>query len=269
MTSQQLFAGPWQHVPYLIEQTDKFYAEHVTPKCLGDACTLAAERIVKERHWEPSLSLIKENLIPIIRELEIRYVPKQVDPGPCILFPLHDYRNLVRHGMIKPLYPLAGQNGPMKYALLGKEKTGGPRWFGQSDDCLRAIVHNRAVCLVEGYFDLLACRLLHPAAPILSTGTKSVNDMHIEWLQLLGVKRVHLLFDNEEAKEGRTEGAGNEAARSVARTYANKVPVMKFVTELCPANDPSDCLQDLRTTYALQGQLRRMFPVAGQVDEDL
>jgi hypothetical protein len=81
----------------------------------------------------------------MIRELEIFYVPKQMDPGPCSVFPLE---------------------GPSVS-------------FGHIDDCIRAIGKYQAVCLVEDYFDLLACPLLYPGAPILSTETQSVNQLHI------------------------------------------------------------------------------------------
>ena len=267
MTFLDLYKGPWQDVPWLIQETRKFYETHVTPKGLGDQYTLAADRIVKIRKWEPALPLIKWNLEAMVRELGIFYVPKQLKPGPCIAFPLLDYNRKIVHAQIKPLYEVISSNGPLKYVRLGdKNAVRGPVWFGDTDNMLLSIVKRKSVCLVEGYFDLLACRVLHSEAAVLSTGTKSLNDMHIEYLRLLGTRKIHILFDNDIAKEGRREGAGAEAARMIANKYTRKYPDLEFIAEVCPASDPSDCLCDRRTAYALEEQLRRIFPVNGGID---
>ena len=261
------FEGPWQDVPWLIDETQKHYDAHITPKGLGDRFSVAAEKIVKARKWEPSLSLIKPNLDSVIRELEIFYVPKQMDPGPAIVFPLRDHHNKIRHAQLKPFYELTGRSGPMKYSRLGKGRS--PiTWFGDRDPTLLSIGKYSSVMLVEGYFDLLACRLLHPTAPILSTGTKKMNDVHLWYLQMLGVKTIHLMFDNEIAKEGKDEGAGNQAARFVAQQFQGQGGV-EFQIQACPATDPSACLEDKRTAYHLRSMLHRRFPVESAVDEDL
>src|SRR6202041_1882975 len=106
--------------------------------------------------------------------------------------------------------------GVAKYGFLGKkDNVPGPHWFGNSDETLRNIARNRSVGLVEGYYDLLACRLMMPGAPILSTGTKTVNESHIQYLRMLGVKDIHLMFDNEAPKGDKDVGAGELSARYI------------------------------------------------------
>lgn len=268
VSSYEIYNGPWQDVQWLIDETQKHYDTHISPKGLGDRFSVAAEKIVKARKWEPSLSLIKDSLDSVIRELEIFYVPRTMDPGPAIVFPLYDHHNRVRYAQLKPFYPLTGNSGPMKYARLGKAMSIGPVWFGDRDETLRAAGRYRSVCLVEGYFDLLACRLLHPDAPVLSTGTKKMSQIHMYYLRMLGVKTVHLMFDNEIAAHGKDEGAGNQAARYVAQEFQGKGGT-ELQIQACPAPDPSACLEDRRTAYSLRSMLHRLFPVASAVDEDL
>jgi hypothetical protein len=57
----------------------------------------------------------------------------------------------------------------------------------------------------------------------------------------LGVQKVHLVFDNEAAKEGKDAGAGTQAARYVARQCAG-VKGMEIEIHNPPATHPSDCL---------------------------
>ena len=86
---------------------------------------------------------------------------------------------------------------------------------------------------------------------------------------MLAVKTVHLMFDNEVAKEGREEGAGNQTARYVAQQFQGQGG-MEFTIQACPAPDPSACLEDKRIAYALRSQLQRLFPVSDVVvDQDL
>ena len=250
----------WQWVPSLIEDTQALYDSHVTPKGLGDQHSLAAEKIVPLRKWGPTQRLFKNNLLPIIRELGIFYVPKLMEPGPCIVFPICDHHNFPHHAMVKPMWPLKGKDGfPIKYAMLGKEKNEGcPTWFGDTDTVISAIGHTRSVVLVEGYFDLLACRLLHPGAPVMTSGTKRIGEPHMQWLRILGVKKVFIAFDNEVGRDG-GEGAGNMGARLTVQQFNNKHGVAVEAVAL-PAKDPSACLEHLRSAYALRNLLRQMFP---------
>jgi hypothetical protein len=83
---------------------------------------------------------------------------------------------------------------------------------------------------------------------------------------MLGVQKVHLVFDNEAAKEGKDARAGTQAARYVARQCAG-VKGIEIEIHNPPATDPSDCRCDRRTALALRNQLRRLFPVAEVSDE--
>lgn len=255
----EFFKGPWQDVEWLIDTTRKFYDEHVTPKGLGDMYTVAATRIMEHRNWSASKVMIEGNMDAVLRELNIFYVPKQVDPGPGLVFPYLDLYGKYRSGRFRPFYALEMKGSPVKYALFGQKALIGPTWFGNTDQGILRAARHKFVMLVEGPFDLLACRLLVPEFPVFSTGTKTVNDDHIAYLRMLGVNHVYLMFDNEDpSKEGEVEGAGNKAARIVANTYRNKVP-MEFSVLNCPNNDPSQCLERSRPAKALKDQLEKIL----------
>ena len=244
VTSFEFFKGPWQDVEWLITAAQQFYAEFVTPKGMGDMFTLAHSRIVEHRKWEPSRVLIEPHFDEVVRDLNIFYLPKQVDPGPGIVFPQRDIHGRFTYGKFRPFYDLVLKAGPAKYAFLGKKDAiQGPIWFGNTDRTLVNIGRSRMVILVEGFFDLLACRLLVPDLPVMSTGTKSVNDEHIAYLQMLGVERIYLMFDNEvSSKPTDAEGAGNKAMRIISHTYGKKTGI-DFRTIECPQDDASLCLE--------------------------
>lgn len=259
VSSYDFFNGPWQDVQWLIDAAQQFYAEHVTPKGLGDQFTLAQARIMEHRKWEPARPLIESNFDEVLRDLNIFYLPKQVDPGPGIVFPQRDIYGRFTYGKFRPFYDLVLKAGPAKYAFLGKkDQIQGPIWFGNTDRTLLNIGKARFVILVEGFFDLLACRLLCPDLPILSTGTKSINDEHIYYLQMLGVERIYLMFDNETAsKEGEEEGAGNKAMRIISNLYSKKTNI-DFRTLGCPNDDASLCLESGRGAKLLRDVLQKI-----------
>lgn len=256
ISGYEFFNGPWQDMEWLLAETTKFYDEQVVPKGIGDMFSVTRQRIMETREWAPSRSLIDENFDAVLRELNIVYIPKQVDPGPAIVFPHRDLYGRFRLGKMRPLYELVLKAGPAKYVFLGKKNTiVGPVLFGNTDETLTNIGRLRRVVLVEGYFDLLACRLLMPDLPVISTGTKSVNDDHIHYLQMLGVEDIYLLLDNEDAKGDRLEGAGNQATRIIANLYSKKTSI-RFHPLGCPNNDPALCLTDYRSAILLRDMLR-------------
>jgi len=251
--------GPWQDVEWLVNQTKTYYERFVTPKGLGTAAKVTAAKIIESRNWKKSEMLWTGDLLQLIEEMEIIYVPKQVDPGPCILFPLRDYHGNMNSGRIKPFYELLLKYGPVKYGYLGNsEVISGPTWFGNSDETLRHIAKYRSVGLVEGYFDNLACRLMKPDAPILSTGLKTINEMHVHYLQMLGVKTVNLMFDDDPAKEGFMLGAGAQAMESIQKHWDGKCGIEFHIHKL-PANDPSLCLESYEPAMRLRHLLQGMF----------
>ena len=249
--------GAWQNVEWLVEQTEKFYTEHVTPKGLGDRFSVSVEKIVAERGWAPSLHLIEANLEPVARELGIFYVPKQMDPGPCIVFPQRDLTNRYTHGKLKPFYDLVLRDNKVKYANLGKlDSIRGPNFFGVTDRTMIAMGKTRKAIFVEGFFDLYASRLLVPDAPIVSTGTKSIVESHVFYLQMLGVEEIILMFDNEPPKdETFKEGAGNQAMRYLSSKLSASTG-MAFSTLLSPADDASQCLKFYESAIALKNRIQ-------------
>jgi hypothetical protein len=262
MNCYEFRTGPWQDIKWLIKETQAFYDKSVTPKGLGDRFTLAREKILDHRKWTPSLKLIDANFDSILRELGVFYVPKQMDPGPCVVFPIRDYRNILTNAQIRPLYTLLINGAVAKYTTLGRKTvTGTPSWFGDTDAALLNICKYRSVLLVEGNFDLLAIRLLAPHVPVLSPGGKRLNDAHVDYLRLLGVQHVYLMFDNEPPKDARyKQGAGGMAMEHIRKKYEAQYPNIGW-TSLCSfTGDASEALERQRTAWSLQRRLLQLFP---------
>jgi hypothetical protein len=260
MTGYEFRNGPWKDINWLIQNTQEFYDTYVTPKGLGDRFTLAKEKIIKKREWGPSLQYTDAHFDAVIRELGIFYVPAQMKPGPCIVFPQMDYRSILTTAKFYPFYELSFGGPPAKYASLGKVEEGTPSWFGDTDHFLKSVHHFHSVLIVEGFFDLLAIRLLAPHVPVISSGTKRLNDAHIDYLGLLGVKTGHLMFDNEPAKDGKPDGAGNMAMTDIIRKYNGRHGI-QWSNQRLNEEDASDSLKDRRAAFVLRRRLNTMFPL--------
>jgi hypothetical protein len=260
VSGYDFFTGPWQNTEWLVTETHRYYDENVTNRGLGTIWEVTKKKIIERRKWTPSLAYYDTHFTQILEELGILYVPKQVDPGPCVLFPQPDYHSRLTHGKIYPFYELMLRSGAAKYGFLGKKDSiRGPVWLGNSDQVLQLIAKYRTVVLVEGPFDLLACRLLWPNAAVMSTGTKSINEAHVQYLRMLGVKTVYLLFDYETAKEGKSEGAGEVAMSIIRNTWGQKSGI-RFEIANCPNDDPSMCLEDYYAAKKLRDVLIGIFP---------
>jgi hypothetical protein len=250
--------GPWHDVEALIASTRTLYDTQITPKGGGDIPTIVRAKSMEKRKWGPSKPLIESRFDEIVHELGIFYIPKQVDPGPGIVFPQRDIYGRFTYGKYYPFEPIEFPSSTPKYIFLGhKDPLSRPQWFGNTDQVLTRIGVTRFVVIVEGFFDLLACRLLVPDLPVLSTGTKTINDDHMAYLQMLGVERVYLLFDNETSSRD-DEGAGNKAMRIISSVYGKKTGV-DFRTLLCPNDDPSMCLESYRAAKLLRDQLQEIL----------
>ena len=243
--------GPFQDVRYLIQETEALYAQQIIPKGGPDRWQAAADRIVPHRKWEPALPVIRTNLYPILKELDVFFVPKHLQPGPCFVFPHWDTTGEPVRGKIRPVgWDLimrdmkSGTDTIAKYGLLGlKHEFKGPTWMGNSDRVIGLMMKLKFVILVEGPFDVLACRLLFPDLPVMSSGTKSLNEQHLTYLKVLGVETVVLLFDNEKGKLAGDYGAGKRASLGVSRAIV--AMGMQPIVRMCPSkNDPSACLED-------------------------
>jgi hypothetical protein len=221
--------GWWQDIAKLIEKTVAIYT-----KLEKDPILITATRIIEERSW-----VIKpEQLMPVIKDLGVLYVPKKMFPGPMFLFPEVDVDGLLR-AQTKPLHTMFG---PGKYYSIGakREDFAGPIWLGNDEETLKLILEKGYVVLVEGPFDILAARAVAPGIPIMSSLTKSIGRKHEEYLRILGVRTTYLLYDNDEA------------GKKSMGVLSNIIKTMQVVPLECPASDPSDCLQTRVKKDALQ-----------------
>lgn len=260
LTGYEFRRGPWQDVEWLIAETQAFYDANITPKGLGDRFSVAAAKIVEQRNWGDSQRLFKGHMEEIVRELGIFYVPKQMDPGPGIVFPQQDITGRNTHGKFHPFYELVLKDTPVKYANLGnKDLVQGPNWFGHTDVTIQRAIETKSAFLVEGYYDLLAARLMAPWAPILSNGTKSISDDHILYLRMLGVTHIYLMFDNEAPKEGKTLGAGNQAMEFFARKW-NGVDGLEVTPLRSLGEDASRCLEHSYRASRLRNFFEALLP---------
>jgi hypothetical protein len=223
MTGYEFTKGPWQNVRWLLDQVRELYATKGSPTLLAKT----AEVIIKLRVWEATEHMFRGRMEAVLEELAIVYVPKIMPPGPGILFPMLDVRDRYTLGRFAPMYELRIGNEIAKYAFLGKKAdTVGPTWLGMSHATIELILDCRFAVLVEGPFDLLACKLIALDVPVLSTGTKSFNEMHIDHLRMLGCKVLHVMFDNDDA--------GEKAASYLARTWNASVLSRKYANIVEP-----------------------------------
>jgi len=236
-------------VPALITAGDELFKRAGKPKWLS-----TANKIIEARKWEPSRKLIEPNLQSVLEQLGFFYFPKGRRPGPCFVFPLRDLgADAVTRAQVKPCYELMDTNTDKlcKYMLIGPKVTLGPNWLGNDKATIEQVIKQRRVVLVEGGFDLLACRLLCPQLPFLTPLKKSLSKEHETYLRMLGVKTLYLMFDNERAKEGRDRGAGN-ASMSIEQ---QRIKSMTTEVLLCPSEDASACLENLRKARELKALL--------------
>ena len=218
----------------LRSRTEKLYE-----KIGRDMWQVTAEKMIALRGWK-----VKESeVIPVLQELGVYYVPKKMVPGPLYVFPKVDAAGHVTSAQTKPLHELFG---PGKYHTLGVSQKVflGPTWIGNSDETLEKILRLHSATLVEGPFDLVAAKILAPNLPIMSSLTKSVGDKHMAYLKILGVKRLYLLFDHDEA--------GEKSKIILQKVLDIKVEAIGE----CPGDDPSGALKTVGTKLALRRVLK-------------
>jgi hypothetical protein len=242
--------GWWRNdVPKLIQQADILFA-----KAQKEKWQSSAEKIIEARKWEPSRRLIEPNFQEVLKTLGFFYLSKAILPGPCFIFPLRDLgTDVITRAQVKPCYELMDTNTDKlcKYMLIGPKVTLGPNWLGNDKATIEQVIKQRRVVLVEGGFDPLACRLLCPQLPFLTPLKKSLSKEHETYLRMLGAKTLYLMFDNERAKEGRDRGAGN-TSMSIEQ---QRIKSMTTEVLLCPSEDASACLENLRKARELKALL--------------
>jgi hypothetical protein len=254
MTGYEFTQGQFQDVNWLVEQTDLMYNTKIVPKGGPDKVQATMDKVIALRKWEPALPLIRKNIARVIEEEGIFYVPKQLAPGPCIVFPQMDLYGKPARARVKTFYDLKIKDDIAKYGAIGMKSTefAGPAWIGNTKMMLERIIKARFVIPMEGPFDYLACRCVAPEAPFLSSGTKTLGIMHLAYLRMLGVKRLPLLFDNEERKTDSDTGQVKLGAVDTMYTMQRKIENMQVEILLCPAQDPSKCLESYQSARQLQ-----------------
>jgi hypothetical protein len=222
----------FQQVPRLLTRTDEVYEELVN---MGKRGKLAAtvRKVYEQRGWEPSKRLIGENLYEAVASLNMFYCPKALVPGPTFVFPMRDLYNRWPWAQTRPMPGSVLYDEERRYRIIGTDYSFlGPKWFGNDPATLQRIIDTGKVVLVEGPFDLLACKALVPDLPLLSSGTKGLSEDHRDYLRILAVRHIAVLYDNERS------GQGDKGARKIARDA--KFAKVEVLT--CPANDPSEAL---------------------------
>ena len=228
----------WFHdVPALLARTKDYYAEFNK-----NPFRVTAKQIINLRGWEVQ---DPEGFVSTLEELSCLYVPSAMDPGPMVVFPEVDTHGEPLRAQTKPLYELLAQS---KYVTIGVSKRDfcGPVWLGNQPETLERILKKGHVVVCEGPFDLLALRIANPEIPSLSSLTKNLGEDHLLYLRLLGVRTLHLMYDNELSE------AGEKSMRILKK---NLHGIMDVNVLLCPADDPSDCLKSRSKTKALQSIL--------------
>jgi hypothetical protein len=229
----------WFSVPELIKKTREFYTRNAAKNPNADLISATTQKIIVAREWQPALSHIQENFPRVLTELGVFYVPKTYEPGPMFVFPIRALDGTFPRAQTKPCEGsvLWGQGN---YHWIG-EKLVGPNWLGNDPETLKRIIERKEATLVEGPFDLLACRLLTPDLPIMTPLTKSISDKHEAYLRMLGVEKLNLLFDNErpDIEKGKDLGGGNLSMR----VLKYKIKTMNVEVKLLKGSDPSAALK--------------------------
>lgn len=219
----------WHNIQELRQKTDAIYQRREV-----DIWAITTDKIIEARHWVCN----RERLYQVVQEAGVFYVPKTLPPGPLICFPEVDACGEIHRAQNKPLGDFFGSDRYQTFGIKA-ELFVGPVWLGNTDQTLQQILDLHEVVVVEGPFDYLAAHYAAPEVPVLCSLTKSLGDKHFAYLKILGVKRVHLLYDNDPPGLKAMAWLNKQ---SHSRTGQDVM--IPCETLICPAEDPSDCLQD-------------------------
>src|ERR1035441_9081645 len=120
------------------------------------------------------------------------------------------------------------------------------------------VLDHRAVLIVEGPFDILAVRLLLPDIPVLSAGTNYLGWKHLDYLRILGVKQVLVMFD-QDAEDSNGKSAGIDAMTSLRRKLEQSSDSLRAVPLTCPTKDPAKALESYRGALELKSRISSVF----------
>ena len=244
-------------VPRVMSETALFYSRMVEKYPEKTVLAVTKEKIIKERNWGSTLNLYESNFDAVLSQLGFVYIPNRIIPGPAFFFPIRDVDGAYPCAQTKPMEG-STLYGMSKYRFIG-EKPKGPRWLGNDPLTLKRIMATGTVMIQEGGFDILASRLLCPHAPILSPLTKFLGKNHLAYLRMIGVKRLILMYDNEEAKGSKSDGAGNMSMEQQIASIKSLKIIPEVQERICPLSDPSTCLESPRAAKQLKELLFREF----------
>jgi hypothetical protein len=232
----------WDDVEFLIRKVKGLY-KRLEEKGKSGWVQASVIKIIKERNWGQVEDLIKPNLTKCVSDHTIMYVPKGFEPGPRFVFPQYDLNDVAMKAQTKPL----GEDGA-KYWIAGdRDNFLGPSWLGNSNEMLARIQKLGYVLVVEGTFDFVAVRALNADIPVLCSLTKKIGRKQEAYLQMLGVKTLYLMFDQDPV--------GIEAMTIVARTFKSMtVEIVKT-----PGKDASLALENRKHALILRDTLRRII----------
>jgi hypothetical protein len=240
----------YQEVPELIKQVETLYTLPTIKPGVSDKLSLTKKKIYEQREWEPCRTLIDRNFDDALLRIGLVYIPKTFQPGPCFMFPLIDAVGINMRARVRPMEgsELFGRG---KYVDLGdKTLFLGPPWIGNDLKTLQKIIETQSVILVEGGFDLLACRLLAPELPMLSPLTAGLGKKHVAYLRILGVKNIYLLFDNDKK--------GTQTMDQI-QYFSREFDSVQQLLQV-GATDPAAALKTTKSARLLRDLLYRNFP---------
>lgn len=239
--------APWATPETLLAELAEFYAKAIRVGKITSVPAVAAKKVAAHRGW---VGIKPSALLDAVAELEVIYIPTGLGPGPALAFAVRDVCGVVNRLQIRLLGDGPEKFGTRYLALVNREAFIGPAWIGMDEDVLGSILQTREILLVEGPLDLLAVRAIGCPIPSLSTLSKRVSDSHWAYLQILGVKDVHAMFD--------ADGAGQRAATSLAKGSRG----IRVHAVECPAKDPAEALKSRLTTRCLRDVLDILAPLS-------
>jgi len=250
--------------PRLMKETDILYHRIVETRPDATKLSITKQKIIETRNWLPSLARYDSIFEGVLASLEYFYIPKIMTPGPLFVFPVRDVTGEFVCAQSKPIEGSA-MYGKTKYRYIG-ERPKGPRWLGNDEATLQAIIKHRCVMIVEGPFDLLAVRLLCPEIPAMSPLTKYLGKHHVAYLRMLGVQNIVLMYDNEESRDKDELGAGNVAMEyqsqqfEEAVTKNTSIKSMNPQSFMCSSSDASEALENDSKARQLRERIMKAFP---------
>ncbi len=241
---------PWFNSPeVLLASLEALYRRALAIGKIQSVLETTNKKIMANRGYAPAVP--REALSQAIEDLQIVYIPESIPPGPGFLFPIRDVTGEIRRLHIRLL---DGATGGLRYlSIVDKHLFTGPPWLGNDEETLERIINRKTVLVVEGPFDLLAVKALAPEFPALCPLTKRLGKLHKTYLEILGVRRIITLWDDD--------AAGRKASSrdlNGFQTLALRPP---------GAKDPSDALLNYNSMCDLQDLIRSIPPV-GEQDED-